>query len=427
MRDERPGEPMAMSPGGPVATSSGRPTATSSGTTSATPPAPGAGPADRSLVVCSLEPWTEVRRRLHILSEEMVADDPLLRLLYVAPALDPLHLLRTAPARVSELWRLPRLEVVAPRLRVLRPRKWAPRRLGPLAQRSLERQVLREVEAWGLRRPVLWVNDALFAPLVARTGWPSVYDVTDDWLLAELPPGQRARLEAAEQDLLERADAVVVCSPELGRTRGARRPAELIPNAVDVDRFRSPQGRPAPLPEGPVAVYVGSLQEERLDVELVVQLASERPDIQIVLVGPDYLSPAASARLRSRPNVHLTGPVPYEAVPGFLQHADVVVVPHRVNPFTESLDPIKAYECLAVGRPTVATPVAGFRELGPPVRTAARADFAAAVAAAVAEGPPPPGGAAPADPLPTWRDRAREAAAVVDRVREGRRAEGARP
>ena len=53
-------------------------------------------------------------------------------------------------------------------------------------------------------------------------------------------------------------------------------------------------------------------------------------------------------------------------MPGYLQHADVVIVPHVVSPFTESLDPIKAYECLAVGRPTVATPVPGFRELGDP-------------------------------------------------------------
>ena len=51
---------------------------------------------------------------------------------------------------------------------------------------------------------------------------------------------------------------------------------------------------------------------------------------------------------RRRPNVHLLGARPYEDVPAYLQHADVVIVPHRVSPFTESLDPIKAYECLAI-------------------------------------------------------------------------------
>jgi glycosyltransferase involved in cell wall biosynthesis len=70
-------------------------------------------------------------------------------------------------------------------------------------------------------------------------------------------------------------------------------------------------------------------------------------------------------------------------VPAYLQHADVVIVPHVVTPFTESLDPIKAYECLAVGTPTVATPVAGFRDLGGCVETAPRERFAAAVGAAL--------------------------------------------
>jgi hypothetical protein len=62
------------------------------------------------------------------------------------------------------------------------------------------------------------------------------------------------------------------------------------------------------------------------------------------------------------PNVLTTGSRPYAVVPAYLQHADVIIVPHTVSPFTESLDPIKAYECLAVATPTVATPVAGFRE-----------------------------------------------------------------
>ena len=55
------------------------------------------------------------------------------------------------------------------------------------------------------------------------------------------------------------------------------------------------------------------------------------------------------------------------------------MVPHRVSEFTESLDPIKAYEALAVGRPTVSTPVAGFRDLGPPIQVADRVVFPQAV------------------------------------------------
>ncbi|MBV8463843.1 MAG: glycosyltransferase, partial [Acidimicrobiales bacterium] len=147
----------------------------------------------------------------------------------------------------------------------------------------------------------------------------------------------------------------------------------------------------------------------------------ELPDMQYVLIGPNSLSGPADSRLRALPNVHLHGPVPYERVPAYLQHADVVIVPHRVGAFTESLDPIKAYECLAVGRPTVATPVAGFRDLPPPVRTAEPAQFGQALAAALAEGPPPGTSRPPARAVPTWHDRARMVGAVLDRVRAGAR------
>ncbi len=292
--------------------------------------------------------------------------------------------------------------------------------MGPFAQRSLDRQVLRAVTAWGLRRPVLWVNDAAYAPLLVRTGWPAFYDITDDWLLSSLLRRQRARLEADEKILMDRAGAVVVCSPELARSRGATRPVELIGNGVDVARFRTPEPRPTSLPAGPTAVYVGTLHEDRFDVDLVVRLATERPDLQIVLVGPDCLGSPVSARLRAPDNMHLLGPVPYEQVPAFLQHADVIIIPHRVNAFTESLDPIKAYECVAVGRPTVATPVAGFRGLGPPVQDRRAEEFVAAVSPSPVGGPPgrhprSPGGGS----VPSWQDRAHDIADVIQRVQEG--------
>jgi glycosyltransferase involved in cell wall biosynthesis len=66
-------------------------------------------------------------------------------------------------------------------------------------------------------------------------------------------------------------------------------------------------------------------------------------------------------------------------------HADVLVVPHVVTPFTDSLDPIKLYEYQAAGRPVVSTPVAGFRDVADDLVTvAASSAFVAAVVDAVA-------------------------------------------
>jgi glycosyltransferase involved in cell wall biosynthesis len=170
-----------------------------------------------------------------------------------------------------------------------------------------------------------------------------------------------------------------------------------------------------------VAVYVGTLHDERIDIDLVLDLAAARPDLQVALVGPDSLSHGSAARLDAAPNVRRLGPRPYEKVPGFLQHADVVLVPHRVNPFTESLDPIKAYEVVAAGTPTVATPVAGFRDLGDPVVVRDRDGFVDAVSL-VLDGParPVPGpDAAGAEPVrvASWRERAEDLQLVMARAR----------
>jgi glycosyltransferase involved in cell wall biosynthesis len=165
--------------------------------------------------------------------------------------------------------------------------------------------------------------------------------------------------------------------------------------------MRTPQLRPADLPASPVAAYVGTLHDDRIDVDLVDRLARELPAVQLVFVGPNALTPASTDRLAAHRNVHLLGIRPYADVPAYLQHADVIIVPHAVNAFTDSLDPIKAYECLAVGRPTLATPVSGFVGLGLPVRIAGRADFPGALNELLA------GSHDTVDiAVPSWADRA---------------------
>ncbi|MBW3643866.1 MAG: hypothetical protein KY447_13235, partial [Actinobacteria bacterium] len=302
------------------------------------------GPSE--LVVCSLEAWDDVWRRNQFLVHGLLGRDPTLRVLFVEPPIDLVYELRH-----GRLAKRPRLRSVgdSERLWALRPLKPLPRAAGPWADRALCMQARRAARRLAFSAPMLWVNDVTYAGLLETTAWPSLYDVTDDWLLESAPARELTRRRRLDRRLLEAADEVVVCSPALAASRGATRPVTLIPNGVDVAHFRTPRPRPADLPPAPVAVYVGTLHEERLDVELVTQLADSLPVISVALVGPDALSPASRQRLDATGVLRL-GPRPYGDVPAYLQHADVVVVPHRVTPFTESLDPIKAYECVAVSR-----------------------------------------------------------------------------
>jgi glycosyltransferase involved in cell wall biosynthesis len=132
----------------------------------------------------------------------------------------------------------------------------------------------------------------------------------------------------------------------------------------------------------------------------------------VTFVGPVALD-ATDEDLLTGAGAVLLGPREHAAVPAYLTGADVLLVPHVVTDFTESLAPSKLYEYLAAARPIVSTPVAGFREIaGAAVRVVARDGFVAAVRDALTDDAPLTGVAA----VPTWDERAVAMHAVVQEL-----------
>ena len=367
------------------------------------------------LVVVSLEAWDDVWRRNQHLVAGLLRSDPALRVLFVEPPADPTHDLRSGrgPSFARGVREVP--DVAPGRLFTVRPVKWLPRRLDRHADERLARAVMRAADSLDMRHPLLWINDPGAVAVAERSGWPMLYDITDDWLAADRPPAERQRAAANEARLLGLAGEVVVCSPELVRRKSTSRSVTLIPNAVDADAYRRPSARPADLPDGPVALYLGTVHPDRIDVDLCEATARALGEAgTLVLVGPNLLAAEQAARLRDA-GARLLGPRARDAVIGYLQHADVLVVPHVVTEFTDSLDPIKLYEYQAVGRPVVSTPVAGFRDADDPRITIASGDaFAEAVAAAVPAASRFPDGAD--GPVADWSERVTAMAAVVHRL-----------
>ncbi|WP_173921766.1 glycosyltransferase [Agromyces sp. Marseille-P2726] len=367
------------------------------------------------LVVVSLEAWDDVWRRNQHLVAGLLRSDPSLRVLFVEPPADPTHDLRSGrrPSFAHGVREVP--DVAPGRLFTMRAVKWIPRRLDSRTDERLARAVMRAAESLGMRHPLLWINDPGTVALAELSGWPTLYDITDDWLSADRPESERRRAAVNEARLLDIAREVVVCSPELMRRKGVTRQVELIPNAVDVEAYRRHTPRPADLPDRPVALYLGTVHPDRIDIDLCEATARALGSSgTLVLVGPNLLAPAQAARLRDA-GARLLGPRPRDAVVGYLQHADVLVVPHVVTEFTDSLDPIKLYEYQAVGRPVVATSVAGFRDADDPRITIASGDaFAAAVAASVPASSHFPDGADAT--VADWSDRVAAMGEVVRRL-----------
>ena len=376
------------------------------------------------LVVTSLEAWDSVWRRNQHLVAGLLRRDPGLRVLFVEPATDPLHAaLGASQPRLGRGLRAgPPLDGIASEaLWLLEPTKWLPRRVDRRLDERWAKQVLRATRTLDMTDPLLWVNDPTGSLLVEATQWPSLYDVTDDWTLAERSTAETERVLAQEQVQLTRCDEVLVCSPALAASKGALREVTLVPNGVDTAAYRVAHDRPADLPDGAVAVYVGTLHGDRLDIDLCVATARALDATRhLVLVGPNALAAEQRSRLDDA-GVVMLGARPSSEVPAYVQHADVLVVPHVVTPFTDSLDPIKLYEYQASGRPVVSTPVAGFRDVVDDLVTVAGHEtFAAAVVRALATSggdgrtSTEPERAAQAD----WARRVDQVDVVLQRLRE---------
>ncbi|MES2867655.1 MAG: hypothetical protein V4703_13005, partial [Actinomycetota bacterium] len=187
------------------------------------------------------------------------------------------------------------VRVIADRLWTMRPVKWLPRRIDRGFDDRLAASVRRAAAGLGMTHPILWVNDPAAAGIARASGWPTLYDITDDWLAADRPEAEHQRVLRGEDWLLAHANAVVACSPELLRRKSAARDdIVLIRNAVDAAAYDRPHERPVDLPEGATAVYVGTLHRDRIDVGLCIQTAQALSGRGAVGAGPMVARGAAA-------------------------------------------------------------------------------------------------------------------------------------
>lgn len=170
------------------------------------------------------------------------------------------------------------------------------------------------------------------------------------------PPG----LIDQERQLMAKADVVFTGGYSLWEAkRRQHENAHPMPSSVDITHFatarnatRDPSdqagiGRPR-------LGFFGVI-DERFDIELVSQLADQRPEWQIVLIGPVVkIDPATLPR---QINIHYLGPKEYAELPAYLGGWDVALMPFAINESTRFISPTKTPEYLAGGCPVVSTPI----------------------------------------------------------------------
>lgn len=135
----------------------------------------------------------------------------------------------------------------------------------------------------------------------------------------------------------------------------------MVKNAVNVEHFdfqknktTKPPKDLAPITKTKQSVvgYYGALAPW-LDYDLLNSLAKKRPDLQFVYIGIDYGD--ALKNLALLPNVYYLGPKEYGSLSNYTAYFNCAIIPFIHGDIAKATSPVKLYEYMAAGIPTVCT------------------------------------------------------------------------
>ena len=185
----------------------------------------------------------------------------------------------------------------------------------------------------------------------------TIYDCMDELSLFRGAPPELIQNEKA---LLSRSDLVFTGGYSLFEAKCQQHHrVYAFPSSVDVCHFAQARRIRDEVPDQahighPRIGYAGVI-DERMDLELLRDLADMRPEWHFVMLGPVVKIEPAS--LPARPNIHYLGMKQYDDLPKYFAGWDVAVLPFALNESTRFISPTKTPEYLAAGLPVVSTPV----------------------------------------------------------------------
>ena len=311
------------------------------------------------IVFCGVNDWRSIKQRPQHLAERLATTH---RVLYVNPVGYSIatHILRKLRKTTQRRWR-PDLEQLTEQLWLFTPSPALSfsrrvRALNRLNQRWLACQLRPVLCRLGITAPLLWLSFPTDVDLVGRLNEQRIiFDCMDNY------PGffngtERVVIAAMEHDLLRRADLVLATAQSLlEKCRRVNANTHLVPNGVDVAHFaRARAGLPVaddlrPYPH-PRFGYIGTIGTWT-DVDSMIALAQAVPDGSVIIIGPWEVPQPADLPI----NFHILGPRPYAHLPEYLAGFDVALIPFKVGPLTQAVNPVKLFEYAAAGVPIVAT------------------------------------------------------------------------
>lgn len=245
-----------------------------------------------------------------------------------------------------------------------------------LNPKRITRELDKILKRLNIQNPIIWSYSPLFL-FYHEQPFFQVFDSVDNWLEhnAYIDHSYQKRLLKNYRSIAVRSDLIFTVSPHLidfYKENGRVKNTLYIPNGVDADYFYNSKHPDTIVSEfleeqkrkgKKILGYIGTIQCNRFDTELIDYIAKEHSDKIIALCGPIWKDSEDSIRsLRKHKNIYFTGPVSRLDWMNYCSYFDVALNPHLVNFFTHYTSPTKIYEYLACGKPVVTTNVCGAEE-----------------------------------------------------------------
>ncbi len=220
---------------------------------------------------------------------------------------------------------------------------------------ALQRLVATAMREQSITDYWIWFYTPMALPLATDLAPRGVvYDCMDELAAFKNAPRQLVQRENA---LFKMADLVFTGGRSIYNAKRSRHPeVHCFPSSVDARHFsKVTQDHPLQAAIGrPRLGYCGVI-DERINLNLINDIAKARPQWQIVMVGPT--AKIDSAALPKHANIHWLGQQSYDDLPAFISGWDVCLMPFALNEATKYISPTKTLEYMACGRPSVSTSI----------------------------------------------------------------------
>jgi UDP-galactopyranose mutase len=184
-----------------------------------------------------------------------------------------------------------------------------------------------------------------------------VYDCMDELSGFKFAPPELLENEA---NLFEKTDLVFTGGQSLYEAKKDKhRSVHAFPSSIDAEHFKQARNITEEPDDQrqisrPRLGYCGVI-DERLDLNLLAEMAELRADWQFVMIGP--VVKISDEDLPRRVNIHYLGGKDYKELPSYIAGWDVALMPFALNDSTRFISPTKTPEYLAAGKPVVSTAI----------------------------------------------------------------------